>query len=562
MKTSGAAAARPILGKVAHEHSEFYHLLVDRVQDYAIFALDPQGYILSWNAGAERLKGYTPDEAKGKHFSIFYLPEALEAGTPARELETAISTGRSEDEGWRVRKDGSTFWANVLITALIDDEGKLLGFAKVTRDLTERRAAEEAVRNSEERIRLLIDSITDHAVFMLDPAGHITTWNTGAQRIKGYTSAEIVGRHFSSFYTAQDQADGKPARALATAESTGRWEEEGWRVRKEGSLFWANVVIFPMRGAGGEIAGFAKVTRDLTERRAAHERALDDARHIAAQDAARIAAEQRAEEMHQMAQRLHAQAAELARRSEEAETANRAKSEFLAAMSHELRTPLNAIGGYAQLLQLGIGGPVSAEQREQLERIQRSQHHLLGIINDILNFSRVEAGQVTYELALFEASEVIEAVAPMVALQAQAKRIRLKVAECSESIVAMADRAKVEQVLLNLLSNAVKFTPEDGEIEIDCGMTEDHMWISVTDTGIGIPAEQMETIFAPFVQVGRSLANPKEGAGLGLAISRNLTRAMHGDLKVESVQGAGSTFTLHLPRARQALDRSARTGGS
>ena len=550
MKTSGGAAARSILGQDAHQQGELQQLLVDRVQDYAIFALDPQGFILTWNAGAERLKGYTSDEARGKHFSMFYLPEALEAGTPARELETAISTGRSEEEGWRVRKDGSTFWASVLITPLIDEQGKLLGFAKVTRDLTERRAADEAVRHSEERIRLLIDSVTDHAIFMLDRTGHITTWNTGAQRIKGYTAEEIVGRHFSSFYTAQDQADGKPARALATAESTGRWEEEGWRVRKDGSLFWANVVISPIRGEDGEIAGFAKVTRDLTERRAAQERALDDARYIAAHDAARTAAEQRAEEMRQMAQRLHAQAAELARRSEEAETANRAKSEFLAAMSHELRTPLNAIGGYTQLLQLGIGGSVSAEQREHLDRIQRSQRHLLGIINDILNFSRVEAGQVAYELGPVEANEVIETVAPMVALQAQAKRINLKVAECSESLVATADRAKVEQVLLNLLSNAVKFTPEDGEIVIDCGMTEDHIWISVTDTGIGIPAEQLETIFAPFVQVGRSLANPKEGTGLGLAISRNLTRAMHGDLKVESREGTGSTFTLQLPRAR------------
>jgi hypothetical protein len=525
-------------------------LLVDRVQDYAIFAIDPQGYILSWNAGAERLKGYTADEARGKHFSMFYLPEALEAGTPVRELETAISTGRSEDEGWRVRKDGSTFWASVLITALIDDQGQLLGFAKVTRDLTERRAAEVAVRHSEERIRLLIDSVTDHAIFMLDRTGHITTWNTGAQRIKGYTADEIVGRHFSTFYTEEDQADGKPARALGIAESTGRYEEEGWRVRKDGARFWANVLIFPIREADGEVVGFAKVTRDLTERHAAQERALEDARHIAAQDAARAAAEQRAAEMQEMTERLHAQTTELARRSEEAEKANRAKSEFLAAMSHELRTPLNAIGGYTQLLQLGIGGPMSPEQTEHLERIQRSQRHLLGIINDILNFSRVEAGQVAYELGAVEANEVIEAVAPMVALQAEAKRITLEVAECSEPLVATADRAKVEQVLLNLLSNAVKFTPEDGQIELTCGRTDDHVWISVRDTGIGIPSEQLETIFAPFVQVGRSLASPKEGAGLGLAISRNLTRAMHGDLTLESREGIGSTFTITLPRAR------------
>ncbi len=550
MKRSGAAAARAHILRGAHEPGELHRLLVDRVQDYAIFAIDPQGYILSWNAGAKRLKGYTADEAKGKHFSMFYLPEALEAGTPVRELETAISTGRSEDEGWRVRKDGSTFWASVLITALIDDQGQLLGFAKVTRDLTERRAAEVAVRHSEERIRLLIDSVTDHAIFMLDRTGHITTWNTGAQRIKGYTADEIVGRHFSTFYTEEDQADGKPARALGIAESTGRYEEEGWRVRKDGARFWANVLISPIREADGQVVGFAKVTRDLTERHAAQERALEDARHIAAQDAARAAAEQRAAEMQEMTERLHAQTTELARRSEEAEKANRAKSEFLAAMSHELRTPLNAIGGYTQLLQLGIGGPMSPEQTEHLERIQRSQRHLLGIINDILNFSRVEAGQVAYELGAVEANEVMEAVAPMVALQAEAKRITLEVAECSEPLVATADRAKVEQVLLNLLSNAVKFTPEDGQIELTCGRTDDHVWISVRDTGIGIPSEQLETIFAPFVQVGRSLASPKEGAGLGLAISRNLTRAMHGDLTLESREGIGSTFTITLPRAR------------
>lgn len=550
MKRSGAAAARAHILSGAHEPGDLLRLLVDRVQDYAIFAIDPQGYILSWNAGAERLKGYTADEARGKHFSMFYLPEALEAGKPERELETAISTGRAEDEGWRVRKDGSTFWASVLITALIDDQGQLLGFAKVTRDLTERRAAEEAVRHSEERIRLLIDSVTDHAIFMLDRTGQITTWNTGAQRIKGYTADEIIGRHFSAFYTEEDQADGKPARALGIAESTGRYEEEGWRVRKDGTRFWANVLISPIREADGEVVGFAKVTRDLTERHAAQERALENARHIAAQDAARAAAEQRAADMHEMTERLHAQTAELARRSEEAEKADRAKSEFLAAMSHELRTPLNAIGGYTQLLQLGIGGPMSPEQTEHLERIQRSQRHLLGIINDILNFSRVEAGQVAYELGAVEANEVIEDVAPMIALQAEAKRITLEVAECSEPLVATADRAKVEQVLLNLLSNAVKFTPEDGKIELSCGRTDDHVWISVRDTGIGIPSEQLETIFAPFVQVGRSLASPKEGAGLGLAISRNLTRAMHGDLTVESREGIGSTFTLTLPLAR------------
>ena len=239
--------------------------------------------------------------------------------------------------------------------------------------------------------------------------------------------------------------------------------------------------------------------------------------------------------------------------------ANRVKSEFLAAMSHELRTPLNAIGGYAQLMQLGLSGPVTDAQLQQLDRVQQSQQHLLRVINDILNFSRIEAGHVTYDIEPFAVRDALLAVGTMIEPLAAAVGIHMEIRNCPTEVIANGDRAKFEQILINLLSNAVKFTKAGGRIEVSCGALETSIWISVQDTGVGIPAEHSETIFAPFAQVGRSLASPKEGAGLGLSISRDLARAMHGDLTVESREGLGSTFTLTLPRANDFAEDRDRT---
>jgi PAS domain S-box-containing protein len=393
--------------------------------------------------------------------------------------------------------------------------------------------------------RLLVDRVVEYAIFALDPGGHILTWNAGAERLKQYSATEAIGRHFSMFYPAEDLASRKPERELETAIATGLVEDEGWRLRKDGTRFWANVLITALRDDSGTLVGFAKVTRDMTERRRAEQRAVEDARRLATEEAARSAAEQRAHEMRSVADRLRAQAIELERRSGEAEQANRAKSEFLAAMSHELRTPLNAIGGYTQLLQMGVSGPVTDDQVEHLERIQRSQQHLLGIINDILNFSRIEAGQITYDIGPVPLHDVMESVRAMLAVQFESRRLKLVLTPCDYT--ALADRAKVEQILINLLSNAAKFT-EVGAIEMECTAAAGTARITVRDSGIGIPANQLEQIFAPFVQVGRGLASPKEGAGLGLAISRDLARAMTGDLVAESTEGVGSTFTLILPR--------------
>jgi PAS domain S-box-containing protein len=362
--------------------------------------------------------------------------------------------------------------------------------------------------------RLLVESVRDYGIFVLDAEGRVASWNEGAERIKGYTAEEIIGRHFSTFYPESEILAEKPRIELEGATRDGRYEDEGWRVRKDGTRFWANVIITALRSDTGELVGFAKVTRDLTERRAAEEKAIEDAKRVT-----------------------------------EAELANRAKSEFLAAMSHELRTPLNAIAGYADLIELGIGGEISEEQREYIGRIKSSQQHLLGIINDLLNYSRIEAGHVTYDLLPVSLSDVMSQVVPLLELQAKAKGITLKRSRCPENIIARADKPKVEQIVLNLLSNAVKFTRSGETIELSCGFTGPTVFITVSDTGPGIPEDEQDAIFEPFVQVGRTLTSPNEGTGLGLAISRDLARAMGGDITVDSVVNQGSTFTIILPAA-------------
>jgi PAS domain S-box-containing protein len=251
-----------------------FHQLVDAVTDYAIIILDPSGYIATWNAGARKTLGYETHEIVGRHFGGFYTPEDRAAGVPDKVLQTVRREGRFEDESWRVRKDGTRFWTNVVITPLRDQKGEVTGFAKVTRDLTAKRSLEEAreaLHVSEQRFHRLVDAVTDYAIFLLDPSGHIATWNAGAQNTKGYEAHEIVGRHFGVFYTPEDRAADVPDKVLETVRREGRFEDESWRMRKDGTRFWAHVVITPLRDQKGEVTGFAKVTRDLTAKRSLEE---------------------------------------------------------------------------------------------------------------------------------------------------------------------------------------------------------------------------------------------------------------------------------------------------
>jgi PAS domain S-box-containing protein len=372
----------------------------------------------------------------------------------------------------------------------------------------------ETIKHGGRIYQLMVESVRDYAIFMLDPSGYIASWNRGAERINGYTASEIIGRHFSVFYPQVDIDAGKPAYELEVAAKDGRLEDEGIRLRKDGTAFWATVIITAVRDTDGTLIGYAKVTRDLTERRAAQQRAIADARRVA-----------------------------------ESEHANSAKMQFLTAMSHELRTPLNAIGGYTDLLSMGLGGPITTEQLDYLDRIRRSQQHLMAIISDLLNFSRIEAGHVTYDITPILLPQILDVVLTMVEPQALAKGVRVKRASRGTHAIALGDRSKVAQILLNVLSNAIKFTGSGGRVTVDIATSGKTASISVADTGCGIASDKLESIFEPFVQLGRSLSSAHEGTGLGLAISRDLAYAMNGDLTVTSTEGVGSTFTLTLPLA-------------
>jgi PAS domain S-box-containing protein len=429
--------------------------------------------------------------------------------------------------------------------------------------------------------RLLVESVTDYAIFLLDEAGRVRSWNPGAARLKGYTENEIVGKHFSTFYTQPDIDAGKPAWELEVASKTGRVEDEGWRLRKDGTRFWANVVITALRDrVTGTLVGFAKITRDLTERRNAEEQA----RRLAAETAARREAERVSAHLEEVTEQLQQQALELESQTEEArclaeeleeanerlqqeaadaelarsaaEEANRAKTEFLAVMCHELRTPLNAIAGYAELIRMGLRGPVTPEQIDDLNRITRSERALLALINDILNFARLEAAKVTFGKERVPLRALLNDIEALVSPQLRAKKLSFRVSDCDESLAAQADGDKVRQIIINLVSNALKFTPPAGSIALDCEAEDGTVRLFVRDTGVGIPKEKLQAVFEPFVQLDRSLTNVGEGSGLGLAISRDLARGMGGDLIAESTVGVGSTFILSLPRADEVDTRA------
>ncbi|MEY4560731.1 MAG: hypothetical protein RLZZ618_8 [Pseudomonadota bacterium] len=513
---------------------ERFRLLVESVRDYAIFMLDPTGHVLTWNAGAERFKGYRADEIIGSHFSRFYPPDALARGLPAHELEEAAATGAFEDEGWRVRKDGTLFWANVVITALRDHSGALLGYAKVTRDLTVRREHEEELRRSEERFRLLVEGVADYAIFMLDANGKVATWNVGAQRIKGYEAADIVGQYFGIFYPNEVRASGWPEHELQVAAETGSFVDEGWRVRKDGTTFWANVTITALRDNGGRLIGFAKLTRDLSERRRAQ--------------AAEMASRERDEILD--AERNARMEAQLAARS---------KDEFLTTLSHELRTPLSAIMGWTQILLRDTAG-MPDSQRHAVQVIDRNARAQVQLINDLLDLSRILSGKLRLDIRQISLGDVVTAAVESARPSADAKALRLNVVLDPVQTVVGGDADRLQQVVWNLLSNAIKFTPKGGQVQVVLQRVNSHLELSVSDTGVGISAQFLPHVFDRFSQRDSSTTRTHGGLGLGLAITKQLTE-LHGGAVVamSKGEGQGSTFLVKLPLSIVQLEEERAT---
>lgn len=514
--------ARGIMGNSEFKVSDDrYRLLVESITGHAIYMLDPAGVIASWNPGARRLKGYSEAETLGQHFSRFYTDEDRATGLPARALKTAATEGRFESEGWCVRKDGSRFWASIVIEPIRSASGKLLGYSKITRDLTGRRIEDEALRVSEERFRLLVQSVTDYAIYMLDPDGRVTNWNIGAQRIKGYRPEEIIGEHFSRFYTEEDKAAGLPALGLKTAAREGRFIKEGWRLRKDGSRFLANVVIDPIRNESGKLIGYAKVTRDVTERRDS-QRALEATR-----------------EALQQSQKMEA------------------VGQLTGGIAHDFNNLLMAILGSLELIKKRL--PHNSNVDTLLDNVKQAAQRGATLTQRMLAFARRQ------ELTPV-AVDIPQLVRGMSDLLQRSLGPSIVLETHFPSAVGQvhADANELEMSLLNLAVNARDAMPQGGSIVIaaeDMNVSANghtrlpagrYVCLSVTDTGEGMDDETLVRSVEPFF----TTKGIGKGTGLGLSMVHGFAEQMGGCLLLTSRMGEGTRVELCLPVAESAQETS------
>jgi len=492
--------------RVLFESERNFRLLVEGITDYAIYMLDPQGRVTNWNAGAERIKGYTAKEIVGQHFSRFYTPEDRAQNLPQRALETALRESHFLAEGWRVRKDGTRFFASVVIDPIYE-HGALVGFAKITRDITERQHALSQLSDSESQFKTLVGGVTDYALYMLDPNGIVSNWNAGGERIKGYSAAEIVGQHFSRFYTPADQEAGKPARALQIALDTGHYEEEGWRVRKDGSFFWASVVIDPIRNDAGELLGFAKITRDITERKAAEEKLALVQRQLAE------------------SQKLDA------------------LGQLTGGVAHDFNNLLMIISGNIHTIRKAVSDERSLRA---LQSIDTASQRAAALTRQLLTFARRQNVQ-PQPIHLAERLDTLREV-----LNSGLGSKVILVTDVAEDVWnVLVDPNEFETALLNLVVNARDAMPEGGKVTISARNipADDQVAISVQDCGVGIPEDIAAKVFDPFFTtkaVGK-------GTGLGLSQVHGFAHQAGGSVDLKSTLGEGTRVTICLPKANGQL---------
>ena len=488
-----------------------FRMLVDAVTDYAIYMLDPDGTITTWNPGARRFKGYEESEIIGDNFSRFYTEEDRKAGLPKRALEIAAHEGKFESEGWRVRKDGTQFWASVVIDPIRDDTGRLVGFAKITRDLTERRQTELALRESQEQFRLLVQGVTDYAIFLLSREGYVSSWNSGAQRIKGYTPEEIVGQHFSRFYTEQDQQARLPQEALEIGAREGRFEKEGWRVRKDGTQFFAHVVIDAIYNSDGSLLGFAKITRDITERMNAA-RALEDTREALLQS-----------------QKMEA------------------IGHLTGGVAHDFNNLLMAIQGSLELLQRRLPGS-DPKVAQLIDNALQGTRRGAALTQRMLAFARRQE----LRLASLDVRDVVQRMTSL--LQSSlGPSVRVETHFPLELPKVTADANQLELALLNLAINGRDAMPKGGVVTVGAAERADvpglkagnYLCVSVTDTGTGMDEETLKRAMEPFF----TTKGVGKGTGLGLPMVHGMAEQSGGQLLLKSKLGEGTVAELYLPVA-------------
>ena len=507
------------------DQSQRLGLLIDAVKDYAIYLLDAQGQVATWNTGAQLFKGYRADEIIGRHFSVFYTDEDKAVGLPARALHTAATEGRFEAEGWRVRKDGTRFWTHVVIDPVFDDDGALMGYAKIIRDVSEKRDADRALYESEQRFRLLVQGVRDYAIYMLDPTGVITNWNAGAEAIKGYKAGEIVGKHFSVFYTPPDQAAGKPARALETALREGRFEGEALRVRKGGETFWASVVIDPIHDDSGRLLGFAKITRDVTEKRRAAEE-IDHAREALVQ-----------------AQKMEA------------------IGRLTGGVAHDFNNLLTVIRASADFLRRP--NLTEAKRAQYVEAIATTAERATVLTGQLLAFARRQPLQPE----VFDIGARLRGLGQIVSATLGAT-VGFELDLPEEAQLVFADPSQFETAVLNMIINARDAMPRGGAIKVTCGQAAgvpavrghapasgDFVTVAIGDNGTGMSADVLLRVFEPFF----TTKDVDKGTGLGLSQVYGFAKQSSGEIDVESAVGEGTTFTLYLPRAAGVTPSAPRT---
>ncbi|MGL6244342.1 PAS domain S-box protein [Pseudomonas sp.] len=494
-----------------------FRLLIDAVVDYAIYMIDPDGIITSWNSGARRFKGYEEAEILGEHFSRFYTEEDRRAGMPQRALDTAVREGRFEGEGWRVRKDGTHFWCHVVIDPIIDPTGKLLGFAKITRDLTDRKMAEETLKQSEQQFRLLVQSVTDYAIYMLAPDGRLTNWNQGAQRIKGYRPEEVIGQHFSIFYTPEDREAGEPQRALETAMREGRFENRAWRVRKDGTRFFAHVVVDPIWGETGTLLGFAKITRDITEATQA-QKALEQTREALFQ-----------------AQKMQA------------------IGQLSGGIAHDFNNLLTVILGNLEIVRKRVGEDPKVTRL--VDNATQGALRGVSLTQRMLAFARRQE----LKSESVEIPALIDGISGLLR-SSLGPAVQLETHFPSDLVPVMADVNQLELAVLNLATNARDAMPNGGKIVIST-KTEDihdqstlsleagqYVCLSVTDTGEGMDEEILASAMDPFF----TTKGVGKGTGLGLSMVHGFIEQLGGRFILKSQKSVGTVAELWIPVATAA----------